>query len=273
MKKVLWHRLLGKLLEELLSPVDISVQMEVPVMSEPPKTDILLLRRQTEDWTPAQLERLPDGIRDSKASHILLEFKYTESLNEQSFRQALGYDYFYQHHKHLQRHEVQTFIISSKKTHSSTLKAFGYTQTEIAGVYCSDHSLLQAITLISLNELSDDIYNTWLKFFASHVKERNIALDKVQTEGLKYYTEGIELFVFGFLEYLMKENIMEVITPEKIMEAGRKALERHIANMTPEERLAGLKPSERVAGLKPSERLAGLKVEEIEQYLKTLKNK
>ena len=49
---------------------------EAPIMSESPQIDILLIKRQTTDWTPEQRALLPDGIRDSKATDILLEFKY-----------------------------------------------------------------------------------------------------------------------------------------------------------------------------------------------------
>jgi hypothetical protein len=44
---------------------------------------------------------LPDGIRNSKASHILIEFKYTESFNEKALQQALGYDFFFKRAKEL----------------------------------------------------------------------------------------------------------------------------------------------------------------------------
>ena len=83
-KKTSWHRLLAKLLELVLSPFGIDVQPDVSVMTEPPEADILLLRRKTSSWTAAQRARLPDGIRDSKASHILIEFKCTQSFNEEA---------------------------------------------------------------------------------------------------------------------------------------------------------------------------------------------
>ena len=67
-----WHRLLGKLLEEWLTPVDIAVQTEVPLLSEPPQADILLLRHSGSRWTKEQAERLPDGLRQSRASHLLI---------------------------------------------------------------------------------------------------------------------------------------------------------------------------------------------------------
>ena len=41
-----WHRILGALLELLLTRLGIIVQSEVQVMSDPPKVDIVLLRRE-----------------------------------------------------------------------------------------------------------------------------------------------------------------------------------------------------------------------------------
>jgi hypothetical protein len=94
-QKTSWHRLLAKLLELVLSPVNIEVLPDVSVMTDPPEVDILLLRRQTAQWTTAQRDLLPDGIRDSKASHILIEFKYTQSFNKLTLQQALCYDHFF----------------------------------------------------------------------------------------------------------------------------------------------------------------------------------
>ncbi|MBF0463372.1 MAG: hypothetical protein HQL87_18580 [Magnetococcales bacterium] len=39
--KTHWHRLLGKALEESLTPVNVSVQTEVDVVSGSPKADIM----------------------------------------------------------------------------------------------------------------------------------------------------------------------------------------------------------------------------------------
>jgi hypothetical protein len=70
--KTLWHRILGKILEDILTPFGISVYTEVPVMSNPPQLDILILRRNQEQWTSEQLAILPDGIRDSQATDIII---------------------------------------------------------------------------------------------------------------------------------------------------------------------------------------------------------
>ena len=58
-----WHQLFGAVLEELLTPVGITVQTEVDVSSQPPQVDILLLqRKQTAAWTDEQRQYLPDGV-------------------------------------------------------------------------------------------------------------------------------------------------------------------------------------------------------------------
>ena len=89
------HQVLGRLLHLSLAPVEITVHIEVDLLGESTKADILLLRREGGEWNAAQRARLPDGVRDSAAGHVLLEFKYTESVNETALAQAVAYDHFY----------------------------------------------------------------------------------------------------------------------------------------------------------------------------------
>lgn len=118
-KKVGWHRILARVWQEWLTPVEITVQSDIPVMTDPLEADLLLLRRHGKEWTLDQKERLPDGIRDSKASHILVEFKATESVNEFSVLQIEGYDYQYLQSQKLRRSELQSYLVSSKTYHPS----------------------------------------------------------------------------------------------------------------------------------------------------------
>jgi hypothetical protein len=83
-----WHRAFAELLKELFVPLNLAVFPELPVIGKPPQVDIMFFRREQTVWTTEQLERLPDGIRQSKATYILLEFKYTESVNKEAFIQA-----------------------------------------------------------------------------------------------------------------------------------------------------------------------------------------
>lgn len=121
-KKMGWHRILARIWQEWLTPVEIIVQPDIPVMTDPLEADILLLRREGNQWNAAQKERLPDGIRESKASHILVEFTATESVNEFSILQIEGYDYQYLRSQKLQRSELQSFLISSKNRHKRKIR-------------------------------------------------------------------------------------------------------------------------------------------------------
>lgn len=157
--QTLWHRLLGKWLELLLTHVDITVYTEPQVMSEPPKVDILLLRRHSPVWTTAQMRLLPDGVRDSMASHILIEFKFTESLNRARFQQALGYDYFYRQSQKVAESIIQTFIFTALTPRLAFLEEYGYQVTTHPGVYQSVNPMLQPVLLLVLNELRPELHN------------------------------------------------------------------------------------------------------------------
>ena len=273
--KTHWHRLLGSLLEQLLTPVGISVQCDIKVMVNPPEADILLLRRETPQWTAEQFERLPDGIRDCVATDILLEFKYTESVNETALQQTLSYDFFYKRTHHLSANKVKSFLISAKTPHAATLKRFSYEKTCHQGVYHSASPLLEHVTLIVLNELSNDPHNAWIKCFASRNLEKQKAFISLrQTKkgfislDLQHTLSGLWRNWFNSLEDLTMNTDL---TPEKIMEMGRFWDKTYLSQFNAKERLEGLNTRERLEGLNTRERLADLSTEEIECYLQQRK--
>ena len=255
------------MLEELLPPVNISVYTEFPLMSEPPEADILLLRRKHPAWTTEQRNLLPDGIRDSQARHILLEFKYTESINEEAFLQSLGYDTFYKRSKQLTSQEVQTFLLSAKKTQRENLVKFGYQPTALSGVYQSQNWPLTKIPLLSLNELSNEAHNAFFKCFASRKQEKLRAFNTLKNAYLGFMTEKLKWFLAGLWEYWFEaeeQDMTTELTTEQLIEMGKMWGEFYLSNLPAEKRLAGLTPKDR---------LAGLKLEEIEEYLHQLKQK
>lgn len=290
--KTRWHRLFGRLLEELLIPVGIEVTIDFPVMSESPECDILLLRREHKHWTEEQKKRLSDGIRDTDASDILLEFKYTESVNEKALIQALCYDYLYKQIRKVAEHDVQTFLISAKTPERTTLEAFDYKPSDKFGIYHSTNRILKRIYLISLNELSDEPHNAFIKCFASRKTEKASAFNILKRKGLSLVGIGVRRFIESFMLLCFKigGDDMEIeITPEMINNLGKKWVNMLIDSITTEEiiakhgkakilsiikadeRIKGLKAEERLKGLKTEERLKGLSVEEIEAYLAKLK--
>ncbi len=67
-----WHRWFGIVFKEVLIPRGLDVQTEYPVMLDPPVADVVIIRKKGAAWTPGQLEHLPDGVRDSKAAHVII---------------------------------------------------------------------------------------------------------------------------------------------------------------------------------------------------------
>lgn len=119
-KKSSWHRWFGDLFKVSLIPLGLEAETEYPVMKSPPEADVVIIRRKHEKWTEKQLERLPDGIRSTGASHVILELKYTESVNDDAICQTAGYYIFYKRYKELKDDEIQCFLVSSKTPRAST---------------------------------------------------------------------------------------------------------------------------------------------------------
>ncbi|MEM7535492.1 MAG: hypothetical protein AAF639_25170 [Chloroflexota bacterium] len=162
-----WHLYFALLLDKLLTPVGVQVHAEYKVMTEPPQADVVLQWDKNKFWTNAQRARMPNGVRDSQAYHLILEFKYTESANLMAFQKTLGYDAFYRDKHKLERSAVETFLVSSITPNQELLDNLGYQQKDHNGVYRSSHLMMKQVTLLILNELSDAPYNAYAKMFAS----------------------------------------------------------------------------------------------------------
>ncbi len=252
----------------------------------------MLLRRKGKFWTPEQQARLPDGIRQSHANHILCEFKYTQSVNKVALLQAILYDYLYRTSRRLKRQAVQTFVVSARTPQRAVLTHFGYSASELRGVYRSQHEFVSEIDLLVLNELSTESHNVFFKCFASQKKQREAAFAVINQMKLWNWSEELWATMSGLQsvfqrlegeemketiltpEYLrklgegMRQEILATITPEDLKKMGEVTRQQLIATLSPEERLAGLDPEERLAGLDPEERLAGLDPTVIEAYLR-----
>lgn len=267
MLKTLWHRLLSRLLEIVLSPVGITVLSELPATSNPPQIDILLLRRDDQAWTPQQLSRLPDGVRDRQAAHHLLECKFTESLNEESFQQALTYDYLYRQSQQLAATDVQTYVISAKTPSSLNLQAWGYAVEQHKGVYVSQLPLLKRVVILVLNDLSNEPHNEFLRLFASRKQVRQSALQVLLRHQWTKWPAEFWMLLFGLQKVYQLEGVSmpKNLNLEDVLELGEEMRQQVIASATPEERLRGLEPEERLHGLEPEELQTLLK--QLELYL------
>ncbi len=59
-----WHRWFGNFFKE--APLDVEVYTDFPVMTDPPRADIVIIRKTQNEWTLEQSLFLPDGVRESK---------------------------------------------------------------------------------------------------------------------------------------------------------------------------------------------------------------
>ncbi len=265
----------GNMFKTSLTPLGVEVHTGYPVMKEPPEADVIIIRRNQRDWTPEQLKYLPDGIRDCKAEHIVIEFKYTESVNEDAFCTAVGYRIFYRRYHKLRNDQLQAFLISSKTPEESTFKEFGYFSETQAGIWQSSHSLLKRIPLISLNDLPDEPHNAFVKLFATKKGQRLSAIKRFRKAG-KNLPDELRSHVGKFLEILalvkgdtdMKNTEFE-LTPEE-----RKEMALFVTTeLTPEEILECFAPEQRLAGLTLEQIFEKFDPEEIEAYLKKRREK
>ncbi len=201
----LYHQLLAKLLEIVLTPVDVTVESEIRVMSDPPRADILLLRRSGKQWSDAQRKLLPDGVRDRNARHHLLECKFSESFNELALQQALGYDYFYRQTQRLKAGELQTYVVSAQTPRKALLNRLGY-QGDQPGVYITSVPILEKVVLLVLNELSDEPHNEFLRLFASRQAVRKQTIDDVLKQPLSSWPDPFWAVLLGLQRIYQLED-------------------------------------------------------------------
>jgi hypothetical protein len=280
-----WHALLGGVQQPLLTPVDISVQTEPLVTQKPPRIDLLLLRRKGKFWTAQQQARLPDGIRQSPASHVLIEFKYTESVNEASLLQAHLYDHLYLRSRDFKRGKVQTFLVSARTPRQQVLDYFEYAETELSGVYHSRDKFLKRIDLLVLNELSNEPHNVFFKCFASQKKQREAAFAVIERLNIWDWSEELWTTLSGLHSVFQQlEGVTAMkemtLTPEYLRKLGEGMRQQIIATLSPAQRLEGLAPAQRLEGLDaetvlayfaPAQLLEKLAPEVIEEYLRQRK--
>lgn len=195
-QKRYWHQLFTQTLQELLKPVDIQVISDVEVVAESPRADIIILRKEGEQWSSEQKQYLADGIRDVSASHVLLEFKFTESLNDAALLQLLIYDQLYMRSANLDRHELQSILVSAKTPNTDVLDRFGFEPMVEKGVYVSSTPWMSTLRVILLNQLVDEPHNAAMKCFSSRLNERERAFLTILKLGFHKISSGLfEVFV------------------------------------------------------------------------------
>ena len=289
-QKIFWHKWFGTFLRLLLEPLGLQVETEHAVMKELPEADVVIIRNKTDTWTREQLKWLPDGIRQSKARYILIEFKYSESLNDDTFCQIGGYHYFFRvSHKKLKKKDFEAFIVSSKKPQQKFMKQFGYDQTRLAGVLKSKTPVMRIFPIISLNELEDKPYNKLFKAFSSKKKVilnsiKNVTEmsqnDNMSNDIVNFFISffriilgkgGKEMHNFEFtkkeLDQMYKsvqDMVMMRMKPENLSKYFKS--EDVMKSYKPEDVMKSFKPKDRIKGLKPEDIMNNLSPNELDLF-------
>ncbi|MBF0461032.1 MAG: DUF4351 domain-containing protein [Magnetococcales bacterium] len=246
--KTHWHRLLAQAVEEPLTAVGIVVQTEIDVTSGSPKADIILLRREGAEWTEAQKAWLTDGMRDTMARELLLEFKFTESLTEDVIAQLFVDGHLYRNKRKLGSDDLKSFLLLSKTPNTGILERFWFVQTDKAGVYASGLPLFDSLGIILLNELPDVPHNAIWKCFASRDQEWQKAFKCVDRYRLSNTSLQHEYVMFGIRSIRMKgalENLEPIgLTPEYVMDLGRREWFASVARSMSKEELSNMPGAE-----------------------------
>ena len=159
--------------------------------------------------------------------------------------------------------------LSAKETNKSTLHKFGYGPTDKTGVYQSKHPMLENITVILLNELSDQPYNAYFKFFANKKNAKRTAFKVLLQQPLSSDLFHIirDLWCQWFKKGGDRMDNYE-LTPEETAEMdqlwlAKMPVKMRLAGLNTEEVMASFDPQQRLAGLDPQQRLAGLDPKEV----------
>jgi len=298
-KKIQWHEILSSILSAWLAPAGIEVQSNIEFSS---KIDILIRPCSHKKFTQEQRLHLADGLSGSKASRLLIEFKYTESFNLNALNQTLSYLHSYAKANQIPKNEMDAFLLCSKTPANKSLQRFSYKETNLVGVYHSDDERYAQVTLLVLNELSNEPQNIPLKCFASRKNELQKTFETIQQRDLKSINLSVLRLICGLAELLLRGEFdmnEHVITPGFLTDIGKDVLDNILQQMTISERLKGLdvkerlegldvsqiiprlekkkvlqqfEPNERLEGLGTKERLEGLDEAEILEYLKSMRH-
>ena len=266
--KIYNHQLFGKLFKAIMAPLGVLVSTEFKIMTDSPRADILIIKKKAGKWTPNQLKLIPDGIRESKAKYIILEFKNTQSLTDKTFQQALGYDYFFSESYQVHRKDLQTFIVCAITPRDQILIDYGYSSTEIKGVYKSNIRAFKLFPILILNELPDSIHNALIKAFASRNVQREkaakILQDRSYIDIIPVHVRNIISDIFTYIfRKPMEETIMKDMTDEQAEKLARFIDVFVNTNLSLQEILSLYKPSEVISQFKPEEVIPQFKPEEI----------
>ena len=134
--------------------------------SDSPKIDILLRSRDGRKLTFLQRMFLPDGLRQSEAAHIIMNFAYTEEDKRRSFARTLVCGRYYCDSMEVAHDDLLLVMLFPQEPDREILAEFGYQPTQDPGIYRSDLPLFRRQIVMVFGELRNALRNAPFKLFA-----------------------------------------------------------------------------------------------------------
>lgn len=143
--------------------------------SESPKIDILLRSRNGQKLTFLQRMLLPDGLRQSDAPHIIMNFAYQEEDNRRPFARTLVCGRYYCDFAQISADDLLLVLLFPEDPDHEILTEFGYQVTKHPGIYQSSLPLFRRQMVIVFGELRNALRNAPFKLFARSQDSRQSA--------------------------------------------------------------------------------------------------
>jgi hypothetical protein len=239
-------------------------------MGKSPVIDLVLRKSEGRYWSEQQRDRLCEGVRDSEAPTVVIELKYTESVNIHVLKMAMGCDEYYCQSHDLKPDEMDLFVVSSKTPTGPIIDRAQY-KAVIPGVLRSPLPGYEDVPIISLNDLSDAPHNTLFKLFASKYKQKVIAFANIVKVAPPWGLHDLEKLIGGMCKIMLEKEVGMVpeVTTEDVKMVGGLIGEMLIGAMSPQKRMEGLSTGERVEGLSTGEVMEHLSTGEVMEHFST----
>ena len=267
-----WHDLLGAVLIDFFDGSPYVVETEVDLSLKKQYLDIVVIRKKEGEFH----RPLPDGLAPL-AVHNLITFKsHQDTFDSWSLLELIGYYVNYRKQASsspdplVPEDQFRLFGISARFP-DHLARQFRLEETQ-SGVYDINMGPLR-IRLLVIRNLPNEPANAMFKLFSIVPEQIEFACQNYHA--VSQHTTGI---VDNLIRMYRKEDkrmatTLEEINRKILKEALDSAPAKELVNrLTPAQRLEGLPAEERLKGVPAEERMKGLSPEEIEVYLRKLKN-
>jgi hypothetical protein len=259
-----WHDLLGAVLIDFFYGSPYEVQTEIDLSLKKQLLDIVIIRKKGGAFD----RPLPDGMAPL-AAHNLISFKsHQDSFDSWTLLELIAYYVNYRKQASpsldelLPEEQFRLFGITSRFP-EKLAKQIPLEESQ-TGVYDINIGSSQ-IRLLVIRNLADEPANAMLKLFS-------VVPDQIEYACAHYRPRSDDTtdIVDELIRMYRKEEGNMATTLEEL---NRKLLKEALEKASVHDRLSGLTPEQRLEGLPTEERLKGLSLDDIEAYLRELKNR